>query len=149
MSLNDWIVISTIVITITPLIKMAKEKRFGFYNFSIVFIGAAILVLSICKNRNDDALATRKERDYHISDSTNKSEIKSLKSISTQSQQLLSRIDTSLNSIGLKLDSASGKISVSNQSVLEKYILTTKAKTNVTSINQQGGQTAGEITNHN
>jgi uncharacterized membrane protein YhiD involved in acid resistance len=147
MSLSDWIITLTIIITIVPLVKMAKDKRFGFYNISIVLIGIIVLVLSIRKNRIDDCISSKKERASYVSDSTNKSEIKKLGQESSQSKILLSNIKSSLDSIGIGLNNQ-GDISIDNPKKLKDRILKINSQTNVTSINQKGGQTAGSITNN-
>jgi hypothetical protein len=54
MSLGNWLLVLTSLITIIPLLKMAKEHRFGRYNVTIVLLGLAILVVSILKGCEDD-----------------------------------------------------------------------------------------------
>lgn len=144
----DWIVLLTITITAVPLIKMGKDKRFSLYNIFIVITGAAVLWVTISKNHKDIGVNIEKERLSHISDSTNKSEIKKIGNQVNISQDSLKKLRIQLDSIGLGVDSNTGKLLIWDSQILKKFIFNHKPSINVTSINQKGGQTAGSITNN-
>jgi len=147
MDQSDWIITLTIIITVVPVIKMARGKEFNFYNWFIVLTGIAILWISICKNHKDRLINDDKERINHISDSTNKAAIAALKNQLTTANQLLQGLHTQIDSIGLGLNKE-GKLSILNINTFKKFILSEQTTINVTSNNQRGGQTGGIITNN-
>ncbi|MDQ2720696.1 MAG: hypothetical protein M3Z26_13185 [Bacteroidota bacterium] len=149
MNQNDWINTLIIIITIVPLIKMARAKRFSGYNIFIVLIGIAILSIGINKNHKDASINIEKEKLAHASDSTNKSDIKKLGKQMYIVTDSLKNIRTKLDSIGLGIDKTTGKLKIFDYKDLEKFISIIKPQTNVTSIGQKGGQTARDITNNN
>ena len=144
MSLSDWLITLTIIITIVPLLKMAKEKQFGFYNISIVLLGVTILIVSIAKNRKEES----KEKRNETVNATNEANIKKLVIETGQSRRYLSTIKASLDTIGLAVSPFNGKVSIEDIQKIKKFILSDNSTINVTSINQKGGQTANEITNN-
>lgn len=142
--MNIWILALTVIITVVPLVKMAKEKRFGIYNFFVVLVGSSVLILSILKNVKDE----RTEIDNQKASSENLAKIDKLVIETQQSRSDLSNIKKSLDSIGLTINLPNGEVIIKDKEKLKNTILSSNESTNVTSINQKGGQTARDITNN-
>jgi|SRR6185437_2567073 len=147
MNQGDWINTLTIIITAVPLIKMGRDKRFSFYNIFIVIVGIAILWVGCSKNHKDKVASDNKDRAHHVADSTNQSDMASLKNQLITSNYLLTGVRKQIDSIGLGINNK-GKLSVYDIQTLKKFIFDSKPEINVSSNNQKGGQTAGSITNN-
>jgi len=144
MSLNIWIIILTATLTIVPLLKVAKEKRFGAYNLFIIMVGATVVIVSIVKFKRDEL--TEKNNETRNSDYVKK--INKLVNETELVRNDLSNITKSLDSFGLAVDANQGKIVINDRTKLKNIVLFSNHSTNVTSINQKGGQTARDITNN-
>jgi len=147
MSLNNWIVSLTIIVGIVPIIKMAKDKRFSFYNLFFIIIGGIALILIKCQDNQERRMQTDNKRDKAKSDSAYHSDMKNVANKLTATQNTVAVIKSSLDHIGLRANDTGG-IFITNDEILKKFILSSKSQVNVTSINQKGGQTANTITNN-
>jgi hypothetical protein len=147
MNQGDWINTLTVIIATVPVIKMARDKRFSFFNISIVTIAIVILWIGCCKSRKDQKEIDKKDNLSRISDSTNKSDIAAVKNQLNTSNYLLTGLHKQIDSIGLGINDK-GNISVFDIKTLKRFIFNSKTEINVTSNNQKGGQTAGSIINN-
>jgi hypothetical protein len=145
MSLSNLIITLTIIITVVPVLKIAREKRFSLYNVSIVLMGIAILIFSFLKNNTDERTQSENERVNRA----NEKNIKKLISDSERSRGDLIKIMKSLDTMGLAVNPHTGKVTIEDQQKFKNIILSGNSSNNVTSIDQKGGQTAKEITNNN
>lgn len=112
-----------------------------------IIIGVAVLILSTIKNNQDDNLISISNS---RADTIQQNLIQLRKSNAIISEKIttINTIKQSLDSIGLRLNEQSGKVSITDNKKLKSVILATKTGTNVLSVNQQGGQTARDITNN-
>ena len=144
MSLSVWLILLTTIITVVPIIKIAKQKRFGIYNCSIILIGLGILVISIIKIKKDEGADILNQK----LNSNNVMKIDKLARESQMSRNDLFKIKASLDSFGFIINPNDGRLLIYDREKLKSIIFSGNSSTNVTSINQKGGQTARDITNH-
>ncbi|MDF2192571.1 hypothetical protein [Paraflavitalea sp. CAU 1676] len=142
--MNIWIIVLTVILTVVPLIKIAKEKSFGVYNSFVILIGATVMIISVVKLRKDEV--TEKNNEKATTDNVTK--INKLVNETQLVRNNLFNVRKSLDSFGLTLNEANGAIVIKDREKLKNIILSGNNATNVTSINQKGGQTARDIINN-
>ena len=123
MNLENWIIALGLVISIVPVVKMVKSKKFYGYNIFLVSAGILILCLTIYKNNNDEARIKLDKKKSAISDSIYRAALAQLNEKVTGSQQTLARVKVLLDSIGLKFDENSNNLINTKKKVKQSHTL--------------------------